>query len=118
MMILHCMKKSTWDAVKNRDSFGEDMLQISGFVHCSSVEYLWRVAPNFKQISDPLVLLCIETEALEAEVKWEDGDNCGRCYPHVYGRINRSAVKAVLPYRKDENGNWLKNVELQAIQDQ
>ncbi len=108
MTILHCIRKSAWDTVKNTDCFGQDMLDAHGFIHCSSIEYFWRVAPNFKQMSDALLLLCIETEALEAEVKWEDSDNCGRSYPHIYGLINTSSVKAVLPYKKDENGNWQK----------
>ena len=117
MIILHCMKESTWDTVKNTNYFGQDMLDTSGFIHCSSIEYMWRVAADFKQISDALVLLCIETETLEAEVKWEDSDNCGRSYPHIYGLINTSSVKSVLLYKKDSSGNWQKNEELQHIQD-
>ena len=42
----------------------------------------------------------------------EDSDGCGREYPHIYGALNLDAVEAVLPYLRDEDGNWMKNPEL------
>ena len=39
-------------------------------------------------------------------------EGCGREYPHIYGLVNREAVTAVLPYRRDAQGNWIKNPEL------
>ena len=51
------------------------------------------------------------------QVKYEDGDNCGREYPHVYGMINNDAVIAVLPFIKDKDGIWQKNPEFGEIQD-
>ena len=38
------------------------------------------------------------------ELRYEDGDNCGREYPHVYGLINNNAVITVLPYLRDKDG--------------
>ncbi len=67
--------------------------------------------PNFLSIDEPLVLVCLEESKMLSEVKYEDGDNVGRFYPHVYGLINNSAVLEVLPFLKDEDGNWLKNDE-------
>lgn len=116
-MILHCMKKETWEKVQNNKYFGEKSLELEGFIHCSPVEYMWRIAPIFKDTTDELVLLCIDIDKLESEVRWEDGDNCVRCYPHVYGLINVDAVIKVLPYLKDEKGNWIKNHELKHIPD-
>ncbi|WP_105616426.1 DUF952 domain-containing protein [Vallitalea okinawensis] len=116
MVILHCMKKEKWNEVKRNPEFGEKNLQIEGFIHCSSVEYFWRVAPNFTNIKDDLVLLCIDTDKLKAEIRWEDGDNCGREYPHIYGLINTNSVIKVLPYNKDIRGNWIKNEEFDTVQ--
>ena len=114
-MILHCMKRETWERVKCERYFGEKSIEAEGFIHCSSVDYMWRVAPNFEDVEDELVLLCIDTDKLEAEVRWEDGDNSGRSYPHVYGLINLDAVIAVLPYLKNKDGTWIKNDELSCI---
>lgn len=116
-MILHCMKKEAWEKAKDKKCFGERNIELEGFIHCSPVEYMWRVAPNFINLTDELVLLCIDTDKLEVEVRWEDGDNCGRSYPHIYGLINIDAVTRVLPYLRDENGTWIKNDELKDISD-
>ena len=116
-MILHCMNRATWEERKHKRAWGNRNIQADGFIHCSTVEYFWRVAPNFKDVKDEMVLICIDENKLNAEIRHEDADNCGRFYPHVYGLINNDAVIAVLPFRKDENGNYIKNQELVHIQD-
>ena len=116
-MILHIMKSSTWEERKNKESWGKRNIEAEGFIHCSQPEYFWRIAPNFDEIIEELVVLCIDENKLSADVKYEDGDNCGRSYPHVYGMINNSAVTAVLPFLRDESGEWLKKPELKNFED-
>ena len=116
-MILHCMKKTTWEERKNKEYWGQRNIDAEGFLHCSTVEYFWRVAPNFDGATDELVLVCIDEERLESEVRYEDGDNCGRTYPHIYGLVNNSAVIKVLPFLRDEEGKYVKNPEFAYIGD-
>lgn len=116
-VILHCMKKSTWEERKNKEFWGNRNMEADGFIHCSSVEYFWRVAPNFKDIKDEMVLVCIDEDKLNAEVRYEDGDHCGRAYPHVYGLINREAIVKVLPFLRKEDGTYIKNPEFADIKD-
>ena len=66
MTILHCIPKKDWDSMKELKQFGQPMLDASGFIHCSSVEYFWRVAPNFAHDSEERLLLCIDTDRLDA----------------------------------------------------
>ena len=49
------------------------------------------------------MLVCIDEDKLKSEVRYEDGDNCGREYPHVYGLINNDAVIKVLPFLKQQS---------------
>lgn len=63
------------------------------------------------------MLICLDEEKLESEVRYEDGDNCGRAYPHVYGLINNSAVINVLPFQRDEKGKYVKNKEFAEYED-
>ena len=116
-MILHCMKKSTWETRKNKEYWGKRNIDAEGFIHCSTIEYFWRVAPNFADVEEELVLICIDENKLEAELRYEDGDNCGREYPHVYGMINNKAVMTVFLFIKDKDGVWQKNPEFSDIQD-
>ncbi|MBR5873092.1 MAG: DUF952 domain-containing protein [Oscillospiraceae bacterium] len=116
-MILHIMKKSTWEERKYKEFWGKRNIEAEGFIHCSQPEYFWRVAPNFDGITDEMVILCIDETKLSTQVKYEDGDNCGRSYPHVYGLINNSAVTEELPFLRNKKGNWVKNPELLNFED-
>lgn len=115
-MILHCMKKSTWEERKHKQSWGKRNIEADGFIHCSTIEYFWRVAPNFREITDEMVLICIDENKLTSKILFEDGDHCGRAYPHIYGPVNHDAVINVLPFLRDEQGNYLKNPEFAHIQ--
>lgn len=117
MIITHCMSRSEWEIARRLETFGAESVAKCGFVHCSTIEYLWRVMPNFTGDTEPLVLLLLDTDKISAEIRWEDADNCGRAYPHVYGAIPVSAVTAVLPFLRDENGEWVKNPELAGYED-
>ena len=117
-MIVHCMKRSLWESEKQKESWGLEDLEKYGFIHCCTVNYLWRVLPNFDEEKEDLVLICIDEEKLNSEVRYEDDGNYGRNYPHVYGLINTSAVVDVLDYLKDENGHYRKNPEFEEIPDE
>ena len=71
-----------------------------------------KVVLIYKKVFRPF-----DENKLEAELRYEDGDNCGREYPHVYGMINNDAVMTVLPFIKDKDGVWQKNPEFSDIQD-
>ena len=116
-MILHCMKKSTWQERKERECWGKRNIETDGYIHCSTVEYFWRVAPNFNHVKEELVLVCIDESRLKSEVRYEDTDNCGRAYPHVYGLINNDAVITVLPFLRNDDGTYKKNPEFYNIQE-
>lgn len=116
-MILHCMKKSTWEERSRKECWGRRNLEADGFIHCSTVEYFWRVAPAFQEVQEELVLVCIDENKLRAEVRYEDADHCGRKYPHVYGLIHRDAVIDVLPFLRNADGTYRKNPEFADIQE-
>lgn len=116
-MILHCMKKKTWEERAGKNSWGQRNLDAEGFIHCSNVEYFWRVAPNFADFTEELVLVCIDENKLTSKVVYEDGDHCGRKYPHVYGLVNNDAVLCILPFLRKQDGSWKKNPEFSSIQD-
>lgn len=116
MKILHCIEKEGWEKMKGKKYPGKDLLEKNPFIHCSSIEFFWRVSPHFDKDKKERVLLVIETDLLDAPVKWEDLEGCGRTYPHIYGPMKSEAIVAVLPYLRAEDGSWIKNPELSGIE--
>ena len=39
IMILHCMKKTTWETRKNKERWDQRSIETEGFIHCSTIEY-------------------------------------------------------------------------------
>lgn len=116
-MILHCMRASVWEERRDKPFWGRRNLERDGFIHCSSLEYFWRVAPNFEGITDSLVLVLMDESKLASKVLYEDGDSCGRAYPHIYGLVNREAVACVLRFLRDGDERYVRNPELSGIED-
>ena len=62
-----------------------------------------------------MLLLCIDSNKVDAIIKWEDEDNCGREYPHIYGELNLGSVVAVLPFLKNIDGDFVLKKELDRL---
>ena len=69
-----------------------------GFIHSSFEHQFARVgAALFRDVSEPLVVLVIDTERLNLPVVVEDLADEGEAFPHIYGPVPIDAVVDVLP---------------------
>lgn len=108
MYILHSVKKVDFDI--NKHYYGQDSINKFGFIHCSDFDTYYLVAPNFKNEPDERLLLVINTDKVNANIKWEDGG--GIDFPHIYGLLNVDSVEEVLPHLWTKNKIWIPNEEL------
>ncbi len=68
-------------------------LDEEGFIHASTRDQLAATAARFYSDIDRLVLLSIDTDRLDCEVKWEPPDpSLTELFPHIYGPVPISAV--------------------------
>ena len=70
----------------------------AGFIHCSHLEQVEATRARHYGGRDDLVLLEIDPDRLSSPVIVEPSPTTGERYPHVYGRIERTAVAAVHPF--------------------
>lgn len=110
MVIMHTADRDGYEEEIKTGYYGKKSLDICGFVHCSDFDTYYLVAPNFKDDDTEKVILVIDTEKLDCQVKWENGGS--HDYPHIYGLINKAAIIQVLPHLWSENREWLPNKEL------
>ena len=105
--ILHATSRSAWLAAQAQGQYSADSLAGQGFIHCSRVEQILRVADSFYAGQTDLVLLVIDPGRLVSELRWEPGtDLATELFPHVYGPINLDAVLQVLDFEPGPDGKF------------
>lgn len=102
MRIFHIATLADWKEAEASGTYAMSTLgrtlDEEGYIHAARHDQVPTVRDRYyADVTDPLVVLEIETDRLDAEVKDEQvGDEV---YPHVYGPIPTSAVVAWRPAR-------------------
>lgn len=106
-MIYHMTPAGAWQAAEPTAVYVADSLATEGFIHCTGEPDLLVVVANrfYRSIAGDFVILCIEPAHLQAELRWEEAD--GNLFPHLYGPLECAAVSAVVPFPRDDAGNFL-----------
>jgi uncharacterized protein (DUF952 family) len=105
-VILHIAKESDWKKARASAQYRADTLASEGFIHCSTREQVIRVANALFRGREDLVLLCIDSEMVETEIRYENLEGGDERFPHVYGPINLNAVVAVLDFAPQADGTF------------
>ncbi|MFJ4095236.1 DUF952 domain-containing protein [Kitasatospora sp. NPDC089913] len=113
-MILHLAPLDDWLADPGRPYAAASLLT-DGFIHCSADEPTALAVANafFADTRGPLMVLLIEESLVEPMVKWEapngappPGATPGVLFPHIYGRLNRTAVVGLEKVERGPDGRW------------
>jgi uncharacterized protein (DUF952 family) len=100
-IILHITRREEWEKAKIAGLYRGDTLDSEGFIHCSTPMQVIKVA-NFRfRNQRDLVLLCIDSQKVEAEIRYEGVEDL---FPHVYGALNVDAVLKVVEFVCGEDG--------------
>ena len=70
-IVLHIAHRDMWEAAAPGGYYKPLSLDSDGFIHCSTIEQTVETANQFFTGQEGLILLCIDTDKLEAEVKYE-----------------------------------------------
>ncbi|MFJ8045633.1 DUF952 domain-containing protein [Kitasatospora sp. NPDC096147] len=113
-MIYHLAPLDDWLREPGRPYTAASLLT-DGFIHCSPDEPTALAVANayFQDARDPLMALLIEERLVEPMVKWEApngpppaGAAPDVLFPHIYGRLNRTAVLGLEKLERNANGVW------------
>ena len=94
MFIYHIALPEIWERYKDRPSYQPDSLTTEGFIHCSYPSQLEAVLKRYYSGAEKVLILKIDTEKLFSKLVKEPSTN-NEMYPHIYGRLNHSAVVSV-----------------------
>ena len=105
MTIFHITTQAQCQKALEQGFYTVDFQETEGFIHASKAEQVPKVFNAFYRDQTNLVLLVIALEKLESPVKWEapvhpegkraDAITETEKFPHIYGKINLSAVTVV-----------------------
>ncbi|MEB3180332.1 MAG: DUF952 domain-containing protein [Nostocaceae cyanobacterium] len=104
-IILHITHRQKWENSKQNGSYRGDTLDTEGFIHCSTPEQIVKTANRFFAHQQELVLLCIDSDKVQPEIKYE-GVAEDELFPHIYGLLNLDAVFQVLDFEPGADGSF------------
>ncbi len=105
-MIYHIAHKVDWEKAQRSGSYTADSLATQGFIHCSTSTQVIKVANTFYRGVQGLVLLVIQPDKLQTEVRFENLEGGEELFPHVYGPIPLTAVINAADFPPSADGGF------------
>lgn len=92
--IYHITTKDWWATFESLDYYESPTFNEEIFIHLSTTEQVSGVLERYYAGQTNLLKLHVDTEKLSATLKYEQATN-NEYFPHLYGRLNKSAVVEV-----------------------
>jgi glutathione S-transferase len=109
--IYHIATRADWEQARadgeyTTSSVGKTLAQ-EGFIHASQAAQVAATANKFyRDVPGDLLLLVIDPDLLQAQVRYEDVPGADLPFPHVYGPLNTGAVVAARPFAPGPDGHF------------
>lgn len=97
-LVYHITQRPDWEAALKMGIYATLGLPHEGFIHCSFVRQLERVANKYYLNQADLVILVIDPQKLSSPLKVEKALDVDDHYPHIYGPLNLGAVIKVVDF--------------------
>ena len=91
MLIYHIVLPDFWEKFKDEYEYEAESLRSEGFIHCSYRNQLDEVLERYYKNVGKVLILHINLHFLTAKFIAEPSTN-REIYPHIYGKINKSAI--------------------------
>ncbi len=106
-MIYHLVPRDYWEAQPVDRPYVPGGFEREGFIHCTQGYEQVAIVANRYFRNDPRewFVLVLEEQAITSEIKHEPGGD-GLLYPHIYGPLNREAIREVLHMPRDPDGTF------------
>lgn len=110
-LILHITRRDIWEASTPSGYYRPPSVDTEGFIHCSTIGQTVDTANQFYAGQRDLVLLCIDPDKTEAEVRYEapacaGDERANSLFPHIYGPLNVSAVLETVEFAPRSDGRF------------
>jgi uncharacterized protein (DUF952 family) len=97
-LIYHITTRKAWQTDLSEGDYRPPSLTSEGFIHCSFAQQIPATARRYFSGQSGLVLLEIDADRLNADLRIEPGGDTGDSFPHLYGPLNLDAVRQVTDF--------------------
>jgi uncharacterized protein (DUF952 family) len=110
-LIYHIAFASDWEQARGsgayRISTRGRTLEQQGFIHAGQVHQVAPVANALFGDAEDLVVLVIDEDRVEAEIRYEHVPDSDEPFPHIYGALDADAVVRIASLRRDARGRYV-----------
>jgi uncharacterized protein (DUF952 family) len=108
--ILHIAEAEQWSSAQDEgvyliSTLGKTLAE-QGFIHCSTLDQVERVANAAYLGRQDLVLLVIDPDRVQADIRYENSEGGLELFPHIYGPLNVDAVIEVAAFEPGPDGRF------------
>lgn len=108
--IFHITQRQQWEVAQQQGIYHGASLEPEGFIHCSTLPQISKVANFFFAGQTGLVLLCIDGDRLHSQLRYDLVEDKlaknSESFPHVYGPLNLDAIVQVLDFEPQPDGTF------------
>lgn len=101
-MIYHIATFENWNLAQKLGEYHCESLTTEGFIHCSTINQVIRVANFLFKDQTNLILLEINENEVNAQIKYE-GETDEK-FPHIYGPLNLNSVVKTHSFKSQDDG--------------
>ena len=91
-MIYHITTSIEYAKFDDKDYYEAVSLHTEGFIHCSTLNQIKATAERYYSKTPEILVLGIDEQQLTSDLEYELAATMGEEFPHIYGRINKSAI--------------------------
>lgn len=115
VLLTHIMDRRAWEQALEVGEYVPDEVRELGFIPATSVYQTLMPANLLFSGRNDLVLLCIEQERLDVEVRWKEPQRTVERFPRICGPLNLDAVVAVVDFPQSADGSFALPAEILAL---
>lgn len=105
-LLFHITTKEDWKLHNKNGSYQPESLENQGFIHCSTGSQVEETANRHFAGKDEIFLLVIDAMMLREEIKYEEDEELGEKFPHLYCPLSTNAIIDKIPVKAEENGSF------------
>lgn len=106
--IYHIASAADWEQARKdgeyRTSTRGQKLADVGYIHASTAQQVALVANAIYRDDTDLLVLVINADRVESEIRYEHVPDSDDPFPHIYGPLSTRAVVKALPLERDASG--------------